>query len=386
MLIDSALITVRSGKGGDGVVAFRREKYINKGGPKGGDGGRGGDVVLEASPGVDTLLDFKGRHHYHAQEGEAGRAKQQHGADGEDLVIRVPVGTLVYRQEVREAAQPWEMPEAVGAGELLVDLAEADERVVVARGGKGGWGNEHFKSSTNQTPREATPGEAGEELTLRLELKLLADVGLVGKPNAGKSTLLSRVSRATPKVADYPFTTLEPHLGIAELGGGAESARGEEGAGGGDARRLVVADIPGLIEGAHEGTGLGIRFLRHVERTAMLVHVLDVDPTDGSDPIANYRAIRRELERYASVTPEALGVTPLHEKPEVIALNKVDLLGELDGEDVRAAVELVEAELGLAGGEVYPISAATGAGLDKLLERCWGELKGSRERKAWREV
>lgn len=375
MLIDSAIITVRSGKGGDGAVAFRREKYIPKGGPKGGDGGRGGNVVLEASPGVDTLLDYKGRHHYSAQDGEPGKAKQQHGGDGEELVLRVPVGTLVYRQAVREAAQPWEMPEVVGEGELMVDMAEAGQRVTLATGGKGGWGNEHFKTSTHQTPRESTPGEEGEELTLRLELKLLADVGLVGKPNAGKSTLLSRISAATPKVADYPFTTLEPHLGIAEVGQVKE--------GGGDPRRLVVADIPGLIEGAHEGTGLGIRFLRHVERTAMLVHVLDVDPTDGSDAIANYRAIRRELERYPSVTPEAMHITPLHEKPEVIALNKVDLLGPFDGEDVRAAVELVEAELGR---EVFAISAATGAGLEALLERCWGELKGGREAKAWRAV
>ncbi len=413
MLIDSATIHVRSGKGGDGVVAFRRLKYIPKGGPSGGDGGNGGDVILEATAGVDTLLDFTGRHHWHGEDGEAGRAKQQHGKDGRDLVIRVPVGTLVYDQtpqpddaddqkpsetdaaetsnEAPDAPEPSSVAGAPSLGtasperspakpRLLIDLKEAGQRYVVAGGGRGGFGNEHFKSPTHQTPREFKPGEPAVERMLRLELKLIADVGLVGKPNAGKSTLLSVVSRATPKVADYPFTTLSPNLGIAEL---ARPGRG------GDPRRLVVEDIPGLIEHASEGAGLGIRFLRHIERTRLLVHLIEASPQDGSDPLANYRGIRRELERYESdldlggaaegeaETQESgrpANRTPLAEKPELIVLSKVDVLG--GEEEVAAAVAALEAELGRP---VLAISSATRVGLDLLLEACWTRTRTEEE-------
>ena len=330
MLIDSATIEVRSGKGGDGAVAFRRAKYIPKGGPAGGDGGSGGSVYMTADPEVNTLLDFAGRHHWRAENGEPGRAKQQHGADGADLTLQVPVGTLVYNDET---------------GELIADLDEAGKTIEAAKGGRGGFGNEHFKSPTNQTPMEFTPGEPAVELRIRLELKLMADVGLVGLPNAGKSTLLSRISRATPKIADYPFTTLEPSLGIAELSGD---------------RRLVVADIPGLIENAHEGAGLGTRFLRHIERTRILVHLVDTVPSDGSDPVANYHTIRRELAGYSQV---------LAEKPELIVLSKMDALGSED--DRRTAAELIAGELGRP---VLTISASSGEGLAALLEACWKRL------------
>ncbi|MCC7407272.1 MAG: GTPase ObgE [Phycisphaeraceae bacterium] len=331
MFIDSASIVVRSGKGGDGRVSFRREKYIPRGGPNGGNGGKGGDVILHARPGLDTLLDFAGRHHWTATDGEPGGDKQMTGHDGEDLVIDLPPGTLVYNE---------------ATAELIVDLAQPGQRFEVAGGGKGGWGNEHFKSATNQTPREFTRGEPAVEVALRLELKLIADVGLVGKPNAGKSTLLSKVSRARPKIADYPFTTLEPNLGIAELTGH---------------RRIVIADIPGLIEGAHEGHGLGMRFLRHVERTGLLVHLLELEPSDGSTPAENYRVVRRELEQYS---PTLAG------KPEVVVLTKLDLAGPGE-EDHQAAVELVAGQIGQ---KPLAISSATGLGLSELLEACWKKL------------
>ncbi len=334
MLVDEAVIHVRSGRGGDGCVSFRREKYVPKGGPDGGDGGDGGSVMLRAEAEVATLLDYAGRHHWQAEDGQAGMGKQRHGASGADRTLAVPVGTVVLDAET---------------GQVVADLSEPGRTVVVARGGRGGFGNEHFKSATEQTPRRATPGEPAEERTLRLELKLVADVGLIGKPNAGKSTLLSRVSRATPKIADYPFTTLEPQLGIAELSGH---------------RRLVVADLPGLIENAHQGAGLGTRFLRHVERTRLLVHLLEVDPVDGSDPVTNYRMIRRELKTHSPA---------LAAKPELVVLSKMDLLG--GGADADAAVELVEQGLGRS---VRTISAATGAGVKELLEACWAALEASR--------
>ncbi|MDX1564476.1 MAG: Obg family GTPase CgtA, partial [Phycisphaeraceae bacterium] len=261
MLIDQAIIHVRGGKGGDGCVSFRREKFVPKGGPDGGDGGDGGSVWLCASRSVDTLLDFAGKHHWHAEDGAYGMGHDRHGKNGGDLQVELPPGTLVYDQD---------------SGELLADLNEPDMRLKIAAGGRGGRGNASYKSSVNQAPRQHTPGEPGEERTLRLELKLIADVGLVGMPNAGKSTLLSRCSAAHPKVADYPFTTLQPQLGISELSGH---------------RRLVLADIPGLIEGAAEGAGLGHDFLRHIERTRILVHVLEIEPSDGSDPIGNHRTI-----------------------------------------------------------------------------------------------
>lgn len=327
MLVDQAIISVSGGKGGDGCLSFRREKYMPYGGPDGGDGGKGGSVYLLADHDVDTLFDMNSQHHWRAAAGEDGRGKGQMGASADDLTIRIPPGTLVYDEE---------------SGRLLEDLDADGKRLLAARGGHGGWGNEHFKSATNQAPRTFTLGEPGQHRRLRLELKLIADVGFVGKPNAGKSTLLSRLSRARPKIADYPFTTIEPQLGIAELPGG---------------RRLVLADIPGLIEGASRGTGLGHDFLRHIERTRILVHLLDAEPTDPSDPVSNYRVIQNELAAYSK---------PLADKPQIVALNKMDL--HATEEDRRVAVEMVQQETGV---EVMPLSAATGVGCAELLERCW---------------
>jgi GTP-binding protein len=333
VFIDEAVITVKAGDGGKGCVSFRREKYIPKGGPDGGNGGDGGNVVFVADENVNTLLDFRGTHHWRAQSGEAGRSKQQSGLAGQDLVIKVPPGTMIF-----DATND----------ELLADLGHGAQ-AVIARGGKGGWGNEHFKSSINQAPKTADPGEPGEQKRLRLELKLIADVGLIGMPNAGKSTLLSTLTAARPKIADYPFTTLVPQLGIAELG---------------PERRLVIADIPGLIEGASKGAGLGHEFLRHVERTRVLVHLLDAAPTDGSNPADNYRTIRAELAGYSPM---------LAEKDELIVLNKIDLLPE--GE-VKAAVARLRADLQLGrDDEVLAISGATHAGTRELLETLWSLLR-----------
>jgi GTP-binding protein len=332
VLIDRATIFVRSGKGGGGCVSFRREKFVPKGGPDGGDGGCGGDVILVGDASLSTLLPLTPRPHYRAGNGQPGRGRSMHGADGADKLVPVPPGTLVY-----------EAPDDT----LLVDISEAGQRYVVARGGRGGFGNEHFKSSTNQTPREATPGEPWEERTLRLELKLIADVGLVGMPNAGKSTLLSVVSRARPKIASYPFTTLSPHLGMAQLS---------------SERRFVVADIPGLIEGAAQGAGLGHDFLRHVERTRLLVHLLDAAPPDGSTPEENYRTVRRELSGHDAA---------LADKPEIVALGKIDLVPEPE----RAAlIDRVRTALELSSDEPMAISGATGEGVPALLERCWLRL------------
>lgn len=331
MLIDTAVINVKAGRGGDGCVSFRREKYIPKGGPDGGDGGDGGDVYLLAAAGVETLLDFSGRLNWEAGEGKPGQGSQCAGKDGADLEIKLPPGTLVY-----DAAN----------GQLLVDLDVAGKQYCIAQGGKGGRGNEHFKTSTHQVPREAEPGRPGAERRLRLELKLIADVGLIGKPNAGKSTLLSCLSRARPKIADYPFTTLEPQLGIAELPG---------------ARRMVLADIPGLIAGAHQGAGLGIQFLRHVERTHLLVHLIEVEPSDGSDPVENYRLVRRELEAYAPA---------LAAKREIVVVTKMDLLAS--EADRAAAMELLQTALGKP---LLSISAATGWGLPAVLQQCWEALQ-----------
>ena len=331
MLVDRARIFVRSGKGGNGCVAFRREKFVPLGGPNGGDGGDGGDVVLVGESSLDTLLTLTHRPHFRAEHGGQGLGSQMHGANGADKVVQVPLGTLVYSEET---------------GELIADISTQDQRLVVAKGGRGGWGNEHFKSSTNQAPRETTPGEPIEEHILRLELKLIADIGFVGLPNAGKSTLLTAVSAARPKVADYPFTTLQPHLGIAELDGD---------------RRLVMADIPGLIEGAADGAGLGHRFLRHVERTEALVHILDVFPEDDSDPVENYKTIRGELERYS---PE------LAAKEEMIVFNKIDLLPE---EERDQYVGDLATRLGID--KPLICSGATHAGIRNVLERCWSMVK-----------
>jgi GTPase len=332
VFVDQAIITVRAGHGGAGKVSFRREKYIPKGGPNGGDGGKGGDVVLVAEDGMHTLYDFRGVPEWAAKDGDPGGKKQCIGRDAEDLIIRLPPGTLVYNDET---------------GETMADL-KPGETVIIAKGGKGGWGNEHFKSSTNQTPRNATPGQAGEVFRLRLELKLIADVGFVGLPNAGKSTLLAALTRATPKIADYPFTTLSPQLGIAELDGN---------------RRIVMADIPGLIEGASEGAGLGLDFLRHVERTRVIVHLLDAQPLDETTPAESYRTVRTELARYS----EALA-----NKSEVIALNKIDLMSK---DEVEAAVKKLKRDLKLGkSDEVLAISGAAGLGLKPLLERLWDLL------------
>lgn len=330
MLIDSARIHVAGGRGGDGCVSFRRMKYIPKGGPDGGDGGNGGDVIAVADPQVTTLLDFAGRHHWHAENGGPGLGSSCHGKSGGNLTVPLPAGTLIYDEN---------------DDSLLVDLDAPGSTAILAHGGKGGLGNEYFKSATNQTPRQSTPGEPGEERTLRLELKLIADIGLVGLPNAGKSTLLARVTKATPKVGDYPFTTLEPYPGVCELPG---------------TRRMVVADIPGLIERAHAGAGLGTRFLRHIERTRLLLHLIDIDPHDGSDPVTNHKIICNELASYGH---------GLAEKPMVTAVTKADLLG--DASDAQAAQSLLSEAIGQP---VYAISSATGQGIDELLEACWQML------------
>src|SRR3954466_5038025 len=328
MFVDEANIHVKAGDGGNGCVSFRREKYIPKGGPDGGDGGDGGSVIFEAAADKDTLLDFAGKHHWKAGRGEGGMGKKMAGEGGKDLLVKVPPGTLIF-----DADQSL----------LIADLETAGKKVVIARGGKGGRGNWHFKGPTNQTPRYAEPGTEGQERNLRLELKLIADVGLVGMPNAGKSTLLRSVSAARPKVADYPFTTLDPQLGIVELGLD---------------RRIVVADIPGLIEGAQHGAGLGHNFLRHIERTKVIVHLLDLFPMDGSDPAENYRTIRRELEAFSPA---------LAKKRELIAANKMDLA--IDDE----ALDKLRAEL--LGKEIFPISGVSRQGVDPLLERLWQILR-----------
>jgi GTPase len=323
MFLDERIITVRSGSGGDGIVAWRREKFVPEGGPGGGDGGRGGDVVLVADPQLTTFGDMEQVRRVRAEPGEHGRGDKQSGAHGADRELGVPVGTTIY-----DAA----------TGELLADLLEAGTRFLAARGGRGGRGNARFATSTDQRPMNAEPGGPAEERDLRLELRLLADVGLVGLPNAGKSTLLSRVTKATPRIADYPFTTLEPYLGIVDLP---------------DFRRFVIADLPGLIEGAHKGRGLGDRFLRHVERTRVLLHLVDVAPIDGSDPVKAYRTVRKEIKAYGH---------DLADRPEILAATKIDALPPgAPGE--RVLRRLARA----ADRKVHPISAVSGSGLRALL-------------------
>lgn len=332
MFVDEAEIYVRAGQGGHGCISFRREKFLPRGGPDGGDGGDGGDVILRAVAGIDTLLDFAGRHHWKAENGRPGQGKDMTGRSGKDLAVELPPGTLVYDRD---------------SGVLLKDLTPAGTECVIAASGKGGRGNARFATSTDQAPRRAEPGVPGEERWLKLELKLIADVGIVGLPNAGKSTLLSRLSKARPKIAAYPFTTLQPQLGIVELSG---------------YRRFVLADLPGLIEGAHQGAGLGDAFLRHIERTRVILHLVDIQPLDGQpSPDQAYRAIRDELRAYSEL---------LATKPEVVAANKIDLLP--DGEPVRALAERI-------GQEVMPISAVTGQGLPALTERLACEVAKCRE-------
>lgn len=327
--VDEARIQVRAGKGGHGCVSFRREKFIPRGGPDGGNGGEGGSVYLKADSRLLSLYDFRLKRRYEARNGRSGEGSQCDGKRGEDLVLHLPVGTLVFT----------EGPE----GErLLTDLSEPDAEVLVARGGRGGKGNEHFKSSTMRAPRFAQPGEPGEEFNLRLELKILADAGLIGLPNAGKSTFISRVSAARPKIAAYPFTTLTPNLGVM-----IDEANPD--------RRMVIADIPGLIEGAHEGQGLGLRFLKHVERTRFLVHILSIEDLGDDDPWAGFGLINEELRRF---DPE------LAERRQIEVVNKIDLV---DAERLEALQARARAD----GRRIFFISARDDLGLEPLVEELW---------------
>ncbi len=332
MFADRAKIIIKSGKGGDGHVSFRREKYVPDGGPDGGDGGRGGDVIFEVDEGLNTLTDFRHRRKYAAENGEDGKKKNCHGKNGADIVVKVPAGTII-----RDAASK----------KVIADMSGGNDRQVILKGGRGGNGNQHYATSTMQAPKYAQPGQPAMELEVLLELKVIADVGLVGFPNVGKSTLLSRVTNARPKIANYHFTTLNPNLGVVDLD---------------DSNGFVIADIPGLIEGASEGVGLGHEFLRHIERTRVMIHMVDAASTEGRDPIADIYAINKELEAY---DPE------LCKKPQVIAANKIDVIYP-DGED---PVERLRKEFEPQGIRVYPVSAVSGQGLKELLYAVWNLLQ-----------
>ncbi|MEM6995479.1 MAG: Obg family GTPase CgtA [Myxococcota bacterium] len=421
--VDQVRVYVAAGRGGDGMVAWRREKYVPRGGPAGGDGGTGGDIVFVADSHLSTLLDLRYRQRLKAEHGRPGEGRDRNGRGGNDLVVRVPVGTVITVEGVGEVDAtgapagetdnviyvdddgatfessasepdeaegsdageggrrprrsrgsefdaPDELVDEIGdraaaamlrdkkprearysVGDVIADLTEDGQRVVVARGGGGGRGNIHFRSSTNRAPDRAEPGQPGECLSLRLELRLLADVGIVGYPNVGKSTLIARVSRAKPKVADYPFTTLVPQLGVVRLGEG---------------RSMVVADVPGLIDGASEGKGLGHRFLRHLERTRVLLHLLAPDPTEGRDPLADLDALEVELTRYGA---------SFEGRPRVVALNKRDLLADDAG---KAQIAELRAALRARNIPLFVVSAHTGAGLDKLLEAIWRRIEMTR--------
>ncbi len=329
MFIDEAKIRVKAGDGGNGCMAFRREKFVPRGGPSGGDGGRGGDVIMQSSQRHNTLIHFRYNPEHKAQRGEHGMGSNCSGSDGDSIILQVPVGTSLYDQET---------------GELLHDFATPDERLVVAKGGRGGRGNQHFATSTHQAPREHELGRPGEERLYRLELKLLADVGLVGYPNAGKSTLISRISAAKPKIADYPFTTLEPNLGVVTVG---EEPHQES---------FVVADVPGLIEGAHLGSGLGVQFLRHIERTRVLVHLVDVSDASGRpDPVEDFKVINRELASFGNGAAEH----PLADKPMIVAATKIDAANPEKLKRLSAYVKRRKLEF-------HAISAVTGQGIDEL--------------------
>lgn len=330
MFIDRARIFVQSGKGGDGMSSFRHEKFVPKGGPNGGDGGQGGNVVLVADRNVNTLVDFRFRRLFKAKPGGKGEGSNKYGRNAEDLVITVPLGTIVKDEET---------------GQVMADLSRDGQRAIVAKGGRGGRGNWHFRTSANRTPTFAERGEPGEERWLRLELKVLADVGLLGYPSVGKSSILRKVSAAQPEVAAYHFTTLNPILGVVNLP---------------DHRSFVMADIPGLIDGASEGVGLGHDFLRHIERTKILIHVIDVSGIEGRDPIEDYEKINAELAKYSE---------KLSRKQQIVAANKIDLLG--DSDNLERLMDYMAAH----GVEVYPICAMTGEGMDKLLERVWMMLE-----------
>lgn len=326
MFVDEVKIYVKAGDGGHGAVTFRREKYVPAGGPNGGDGGRGGDVIFEVTPGLRTLMDYRYKKHYKAQNGENGGSFNKKGKDGEDLILKVPPGTIVKDAE---------------SNRVVADLVREGQRLVIAKGGKGGRGNSHFATPTRQAPNFAERGEKGEERWIVLELKLLADAGLIGYPNVGKSTILSAVSNAKPKIANYHFTTLVPNLGVVDLGEG---------------KSFVLADIPGLIEGAHQGVGLGHDFLRHIERTKLIIHVLDASASEGRDPVQDFRQINRELERYSS---------KLASKPQIVAANKMDLPG------ARENIIRIREELENEGYEVWEISAVSRQGLKELMYRAF---------------
>jgi GTPase len=393
MFIDEAKIRVKAGDGGNGCVAFRREKFVPRGGPSGGDGGHGGDVIMESSERHNTLIHFRFNPEYKAERGRHGEGANKTGREGQDVILKVPVGTILYDAET---------------GERVHDFSRADERIVIARGGRGGRGNARFATSTHQAPRESEGGRPGEERTYRLELKLLADVGLVGYPNVGKSTIISRISAARPKIADYPFTTLEPNLGVVTIGDPGDP----------DAYSFVVADIPGLIEGAHSGAGLGTQFLRHIERTRMLVHVIDVSDASGRpDPVKDFEVIMGELSSFGA---------GLEEKPMIVVANKIDAmqaaptahhaasasvkardvaryvagkksgtrkLGTKPARSVRARTALPETKLDLLARyckkrklELHPISAVTGEGIEKLKFAIGEKVRKLREREAKTEA
>lgn len=330
---DEVEIRIKSGRGGSGAVSFRREKFVPRGGPDGGDGGRGGHVIFKANPDLNTLIDLRKNKVYSAQSGESGGGAHCSGKDGEDLIIEVPVGTIVTMDGIQ-----------------IADLVEG-EPVVALEGGRGGKGNAHFKSSINQTPDKAQPGELGEEAEIFLELKLIADVGMLGFPNAGKSTFVSSVSKARPKIADYPFTTLVPSLGVVSLGPG---------------QSFVVADIPGLIEGAHEGVGLGLKFLKHIQRTRALVHLIDVSDRDPETAVSRYLQIRQELAKFDELYGKE-GVL-VSNKPEFICLNKIDTLTKELEEDLKTAFYQA------VGKSVFPISAVTRSGIEPLLHLLFKEI------------
>lgn len=337
MFADRARIYVRSGKGGDGFVSFRREKYVPAGGPDGGDGGRGGDVIFEVDEGLNTLIDFRNVRKYKAEDGEPGSKRNCRGKDGRDITLKVPQGTVIREAE---------------SGKVIVDMSGDNRRVILLKGGRGGNGNQHYATSTMQAPKYAQPGQPAKELELLLELKVIADVGLVGFPNVGKSTLLSRVSNARPKIANYHFTTLNPNLGVVDL----EGTRG-----------FVIADIPGLIEGASEGVGLGHEFLRHIERTKVIIHIVDAAGTEGRDPVADVYAINRELEAY---NPDIAA------RPQVIAANKIDAIYDSENNPI----DRIRKEFEPKGIAVYPISAVSGQGVKELLYHVNKMLEGLGEK------
>ncbi len=331
MFADRAKIYVRSGKGGDGHVSFRREKYVPNGGPDGGDGGHGGDVVFIVDEGLNTLTDFRHIRNYKAEDGQCGGKRNCRGKDGEDILIKVPAGTVIREAE---------------SGRVIADMSGENNRCVLLKGGKGGNGNQHYATSTMQAPKYAQPGQPAQELELLLELKVIADVGLVGFPNVGKSTFLSRVTNARPKIADYHFTTLRPNLGVVDRE---------------DVKNFVIADIPGLIEGASEGVGLGHEFLRHIERTKLIVHIVDAASVEGRDPVADIYAINRELANYSA---------ELAERPQIIAANKIDAIGEEENDIIAR----VRAEFEPSGIRVFPISAVSGRGVKELLHHIGDRL------------